>query len=86
MPSTRPSQKTLETYQHHKRMPETLLRQEEDSLHLLGNSNETEKKELVQPIIASASTRLKHFRDGESRILTLSVLQLTLRVPEALQH
>ena len=38
-------------------MPETLLRPKEDSFHLLGNSNETEKKELVQPIIASASTR-----------------------------
>ena len=37
----------------------------------------------MQPIIASASTRLKHFRDGECRVLSLSVLQLTLRVPEA---
>ena len=42
MSFTRPSLKTLENYQHHKRMPETLLRQKEDSFHLLENSNETE--------------------------------------------
>ena len=35
-------------------------------------------RELVQPTFASASTRLKHFRHGESRILTLGVPEATL--------